>query len=359
MEAKKTDKMLFQSKFPEVEVLLESEASTKIDKEYIIGSIFVTIQEIILVQHKENLTFQIPWSEVVSLDTKLNFISSKLILDYGENRMLIFSFSSSDPVHAIQVFYKTLKLEREINHFNNDDIKALQHQNEQLIKENFKLRNEIIKLNEENRALLDNMHNQKSYTPPYRVQRRTYDRSNNSMDLSYTKVRKLTDSFIVLDFETTGLKYNENEIIQCGIIEYEDGKIISEYNEYFKPSKPISKRIEKITGISNEFLEDKPSLGKDKLEELYNIIRRRTIVAHNAPFDMKFLLYQLQINNIEYEKLRVIDTLTFSRKLIRETPNHKLQTLKEHFNLDDAESHNAINDCRATGNLLLLLMSRQ
>jgi len=74
---------------------------------------------------------------------------------------------------------------------------------------------------------------------------------------------------------------------------------------------------------------------------------------------MKFLLYQLQINNIEYEKMRVIDTLTFSRKLIRETPNHKLQTLKEYFNLDDGESHNAINDCRATGNLLLLLMSRQ
>ncbi|MEX6014749.1 hypothetical protein [Mammaliicoccus sciuri] len=188
MEAKKMDRMLFQSKFPEVEVLLESEASTKIDKEYIIGSIFVTIQEIILVDHKENLTFQIPWSEVVSLDTKLNFISSKLILDYGENRMLIFSFSSSDPVHAIQVFYKTLKLEREINHFNNDDIKALQHQNEQLIKENFKLRNEIIKLNEENRALLGNMHKQESYTTPYRAARRTYDRSNNSMDLSYTKV---------------------------------------------------------------------------------------------------------------------------------------------------------------------------
>ncbi|PTJ92840.1 hypothetical protein BU010_12765, partial [Mammaliicoccus sciuri] len=106
----------------------------------------------------------------------------------------------------------------------------LQQQNEQLIKENVKLRNVIIKLNEDIRALLDNMHNQKSYTPPYRVQRRTYNRSNNSMDLSYTKVRKLTDSFIVLDFETTGLKYNENEIIQCGIIEYEDGKIISEYN---------------------------------------------------------------------------------------------------------------------------------
>ncbi|WP_239371992.1 hypothetical protein [Mammaliicoccus sciuri] len=134
MEAKKMDRMLFQSKFPEVEVLLESETSIKIDKDYIIGSIFVTIHEMILVQHKENLTFQIPWSVVVSLDTKLNFISSKLILDYGENRMLIFSFTSSDPVHAIQVFYKTLKLEREINHFNNDDIKVLQHKNEQLIK---------------------------------------------------------------------------------------------------------------------------------------------------------------------------------------------------------------------------------
>lgn len=195
------------------------------------------------------------------------------------------------------------------------------------------------------------------FNPRFGVQKSSTDKGDD-INLTYTKARKLTDTFVVLDFETTGLKHKENDIIQYGAIEYKNSKIMNEKNEYFKPSKPVSKRIEKITGITNEFLEDKPRLSKGHLEELYDFLKGKTIVAHNAPFDMKFLLYQFHINDIQHEKFRVIDTLTFSKRLIHETPNHKLQTLKEHFNLDDGESHNAINDCRATGNLVLLLLDR-
>ncbi|MDU0462143.1 exonuclease domain-containing protein [Staphylococcus ureilyticus] len=178
------------------------------------------------------------------------------------------------------------------------------------------------------------------------------------LDFNYTKARTLTDSFVVLDFETTGLKYDDNEIIQYGIAEFKGGKLIKEKSQFFKPSKPISKRITKITGITNEFLEDKPSLNKELLEELHAYIANKTIVAHNASFDMRFLLYNFYKYNIDHNKFRVIDTLKFSRKYINETPNHKLVTLKEHFNLDDGVSHDALNDCRATGNLMLLLNER-
>lgn len=44
--------------------------------------------------------------------------------------------------------------------------------------------------------------------------------------------------------------------------------------------------------------------------------------------------------------------------MINETPNHKLETLKEYFNLDDGESHQALNDAKATGQLALLLIDR-
>lgn len=182
--------------------------------------------------------------------------------------------------------------------------------------------------------------------------------TSKSLDFNYTKARTLTDSFVVLDFETTGLKYDENEIIQYGIAEFKNGKLIKEKSQFFKPTKPISKRIVKITGITNDFLEDKPNINKELLEELHTCISNKTIVAHNASFDMKFLLYNFYKYNIDYNKFRVIDTLKFSRKYINETPNHKLVTLKEHFNLDDGVSHDALNDCRATGNLMMLLNER-
>lgn len=183
-------------------------------------------------------------------------------------------------------------------------------------------------------------------------------RSSTHLDLSYTKARKLTSTFVVLDFETTGLNYKDNEIIQYGVVEFKDGNVINEFTKFFKPDQPVGKTVMRKTGITNEFLEDKPRISKEYMKELLLLLGGKTIVAHNAPFDMKFLLKNLHDFNIEHEKFRVFDTLTASRRLISETPNHKLETLKEYFNLDDGESHQALNDAKATGQLALLLIDR-
>ncbi|MDS3908732.1 exonuclease domain-containing protein [Staphylococcus hominis] len=183
-------------------------------------------------------------------------------------------------------------------------------------------------------------------------------RSSTHLDLSYTKARKLTSTFVVLDFETTGLNYKDNEIIQYGVVEFKDGNVINEFTKFFKPDQPVGKTVMRKTGITNEFLEDKPRISKEYMEELLLLLGGKTIVAHNAPFDMKFLLKNLHDFNIEHEKFRVFDTLTASRRLIHETPNHKLETLKDYFILDDGESHQALNDAKATGQLALLLIDR-
>lgn len=179
-----------------------------------------------------------------------------------------------------------------------------------------------------------------------------------SLDLTYIKARKVDNSFVVLDFETTGLKYDEHEIIQYGVVEFQNGIIVNEFTQYFKPDRPVGKTVMRKTGITNEFLEDKPKISYTHLKELKELLEGKTIIAHNAPFDMKFLLKNLHNFNITYKKFRVFDTLTASRRLIHETPNHKLETLKNHFNLDDGDSHEALNDARATGKLALLLIER-
>ncbi|UXV29981.1 3'-5' exonuclease [Mammaliicoccus sciuri] len=243
----------------------------------------------------------------------------------------------------------------------NEKLNELKQENE-LLRKKLNLKEQyIVEIEKRNnrKSDINNKNLETIYKTPLKELYEFSKDEKHTLDLTYTKARKLTDTFVVIDFETTGLKYNEHEIIQYGIIEYKNGKIINEYSKYFKPNKPVSKRIEQKTGITNEFLQDKPALGKRHLEELHSLIKGKTLVAHNAPFDMKFLLNQFYLHDIQHEKFRVIDTLTYSRRLIKETPNHKLQTLKEYFNLDDGSSHNAINDCRATGNLLLLLLTRE
>lgn len=240
---------------------------------------------------------------------------------------------------------------------NEDDYKELEKQNE-MLKMKLNLKEDYIqKLEEkENNRLLDEDISNNDDDLVFENYGTKVE--NKELDLSYTKAKKLSPDFVVLDFETTGLDYKENEIIQFGVVEYQDGKVVDEYSKYFKPNKPVGKTVMRKTGITNEFLEDKPKLSKEYMEELKNLLEGKTIVAHNAPFDLKYLLKNLHDFDIDHKKFRVFDTLTHSRRLIKETPNHKLETLKNYFDLDDGLSHNALNDCRATGNLALLLINR-
>lgn len=237
-------------------------------------------------------------------------------------------------------------------------------QNEEIENESDKqieLLNEKLKLKEDYIKQLEHENNLKN--SPKDEDRIVDNKLSNSsepapLDLTYTKARKIDNSFVVLDFETTGLKYDEHEIIQYGVVEFKDGIIVNEYTQYFKPDKAVGKTVMRKTGITNEFLEDKPKISHLHLEELKGLLEGNTIIAHNAPFDMKFLLKNLHNFNVPHQKFRVFDTLSASRRLIHETPNHKLETLKNHFNLDDGDSHEALNDARATGKLALLLIER-
>lgn len=247
----------------------------------------------------------------------------------------------------------------------NEEEKVIEFESEEtrknieMLNMKLKLKEDYIKQLEENQNINEQSHHSEVKNDNFHfVIKENTTQTDTPLDLNYTKARKIINDFVVLDFETTGLKYNEHEIIQYGVVEFKNGIIINEYSQYFRPDKPVGKTVMRKTGITNDFLEDKPKISESYMEKLSMLLSGKTIVAHNAPFDMKFLLKNLQDFNIEHEKFRVFDTLTASRRLINETPNHKLETLKEYFNLDDGESHQALNDAKATGQLALLLIDR-
>lgn len=285
---------------------------------------------------------------------KKNLNKPKKINDYRQNK-------EDTPMQSENISVNNECKSNEVSNIKyngNNENKDLKRQNE-LLKMKLNLKEKYIKKIEAEKEIIshpnehahDVQHNKNSENI---IQKK----SKVPLDLTYTKAKKLEPNFVVLDFETTGLKYQENEIIQYGVVEYQEGKIINEHSKYFKPNKPVGKTVMRKTGITNEFLEDKPKLTKAYMEELKKLLEGKTIVAHNAPFDLKFLLKNLYDFNIEHKKFRVFDTLTYARKLIDEAPNHKLETLKNYFDLDDGLSHNALNDCRATGNLALMLIDR-
>ena len=162
----------------------------------------------------------------------------------------------------------------------------------------------------------------------------------------YKKGRKLPDDYIVFDLETTGLNPEESEIIEIGAIKYHGGIEVERFHTYVKPDSPITSKITKINGITNSMVKDAPKIDT-AIKSFENFVESMHLVAHNASFDMGFIQTNMNHYHETTFENTVIDTLTLARKYI-ETPNHKLETLKNHFKVN-VGSHNAIDDCVVCG----------
>ena len=99
------------------------------------------------------------------------------------------------------------------------------------------------------------------------------------------------DFGVIVDLETTGLSPEKDAIIEIGILEFclEEGSkpaITSMYSCTEEPDAPITKEIEKITGLSHQVLKGT----KIDWELVRRMLSKASIlIAHNAQFDAGFL----------------------------------------------------------------------
>ena len=104
---------------------------------------------------------------------------------------------------------------------------------------------------------------------------------------------------LVLDTETTGLDYNTGDrIVEIGVVELENHIQTSNYFHYYiNPERKSDPKAEKIHGLTQEFLADKP-LFNEIAEEFLKFISDSKIIIHNAAFDLGFINSELQKCNM-------------------------------------------------------------
>ena len=120
---------------------------------------------------------------------------------------------------------------------------------------------------------------------------------------------------IVLDTETTGLKFSDNHrVIEVAAIEIVDylptGNV---FHKYVNPQRDVPESSVDIHGITEKFLENKP-LFKEIADEFLEFISVDNIVAHNAPFDIGFLNFELQRCGKNTLSNKAIDTVVLARE---------------------------------------------
>lgn len=165
-------------------------------------------------------------------------------------------------------------------------------------------------------------------------------------------------SFIVFDTETTGLRpYGGDEVTSIGAVVIEKGKILKEpfFYSLVNPRRPITLQAQKITGITNEMVRQKPPL-IPVLIDFLDFCGPRVLIAHNAPFDLAFL------NNKVGETIGrrivnpVIDTVLLTSALHYSIGDYSLENLGRIFSFSLEGRHNALGDARIAASLFLKLV---
>ena len=159
--------------------------------------------------------------------------------------------------------------------------------------------------------------------------------------------------YVVVDLETTGLDpYRGCEIIEIGITEIVDNKIIKNYSRLIKPKSIIPYFITNITNITNEMVKNEADI-ETVLPKFRDYIGDRTIIAHNAKFDLKFLNYYLKELNLEPIDKHICTLELLKNSKTYKGKNKKLETACDYYNIENKNAHRADSDTLATAKLFL------
>jgi DNA polymerase-3 subunit epsilon len=169
---------------------------------------------------------------------------------------------------------------------------------------------------------------------------------------------------IVLDTETTGLyAKNGDRVVEIGCVELVDRKPTGRrLHRYLNPEREVPIEAQRIHGLTDEFLADKPKFC-DIAAELADFIRDAELVIHNAAFDMEFLNAEFGRADMESAGrlcANVVDTLKMARDM-RPGKRNSLDALCGEYGVDNSnrQFHGALLDAQLLAEVYLAMTRGQ
>ena len=164
----------------------------------------------------------------------------------------------------------------------------------------------------------------------------------------------MTDSYIALDLETTGLSPEQDRILEIGAVKVQDGQVRETYETLLNPGISISPRIQELTGITDEMAAG----GKEPraaVEGLVEFCGELPLLGHNILFDYSFVKKNAVNFGLKFEKAG-IDTLKIARTLLPDAEHKSLNALCSYYGISRERAHRAADDALAAMELYLRLI---
>lgn len=166
-------------------------------------------------------------------------------------------------------------------------------------------------------------------------------------------------TFVVVDLETTGGSPDGGGITEIGAVKVRGGEELGVLATLVNPGVPIPPFITVLTGITEAMLVPAPPI-EQVLPSFLEFVTDAVLVAHNAPYDVGFLKAACAKHGYRWPNPRVLDTAALARRVLTrdEVPNRKLGTLAAYFRTATQPTHRALDDARATVDVLHGLIAR-
>ena len=163
------------------------------------------------------------------------------------------------------------------------------------------------------------------------------------MPTANTKFANIT--FVVFDTETTGFSPVKDRLVEIGAVKIRNGEVLEERTWLINPQRYIPYYVQDVHHITPEMVRDKPVFA-EVYPEFLEFIDGTVLIAHNAPFDVRFIAAEALRNGFPVPKNAVLDSLTLFKRWHPDMPSHTVSSLIERFGIDTEglQAHRATDD---------------
>lgn len=166
--------------------------------------------------------------------------------------------------------------------------------------------------------------------------------------------KDLQKSFVVVDVETTGLDFENDQIISIGAVNSTN----KEQNFYrlVHASKPITQKVANLTGIDNDLLAKEGLPLTDVLNELRDFIGSHMVISYNANFDRHFLQKACAEAGVKELRNVFVDLMRVVKEHDLFLDNYRLETVLTKYGIVNEHPHNSLSDALSEYELSMKLI---
>jgi DNA polymerase-3 subunit epsilon len=163
--------------------------------------------------------------------------------------------------------------------------------------------------------------------------------------------------FVAVDVETNGRAGDLCELTEVGAVLVGGGELHDRFDSLVRVEQPLSRGIERFTGITQAMVDAAPEPGA-VLEELAEFARGRVLIAHNARFDRGALAQGFERAGIEWASPPFLCTVNLARRLAPLARQRKLGALAESLGIEVEGAHRALVDDETCARVFCALFPR-